>query len=254
MDRRAFLTAVAAAAASCAFGAVEARLLGMHVLPDAAGGAGPGGGFSATGLSLDPVTGGWVVGNDGRATDPQTTYDPSIVFLDAHFRKHGELKLAPLYFQHGSVQGVAALKDGSIWYASPLEGLVRRIDRSGRQLARFSLPWANGVAVSRSGAVWALAKRKVWRMNEPAPRFSVRVGDGLCVAAGALWCADHDALHQYGFDGRLMQRYVLPGVNYAEGVVVRGDEAWVVHNGSFHRSSRKAAIPPRSVIAHYALS
>lgn len=255
------LAALAAtAAASLPLAATPTMTLEtLTPLPEASGGAGLGIGFSATGLALDPLTGGWVVGNDGRAQDPQETHDPSIVFLDAFGALIREVRLAPLYPGHGSVQGVAVdPRDGDIWYAARNNNLIRKIDRvDGAERVRFRWPTPNGLFVDADETLWILTDDAVSHVTQEGAalaRFAIERGDGLIHVGSRLWIANGDRAEAYDdHTGARVTRLRLQGVNYAEGLVVCGDRLWVIHNGAFHRTSHNPATPPYSVLAAYTL-
>ncbi|MBI1250104.1 MAG: hypothetical protein GC189_01360 [Alphaproteobacteria bacterium] len=219
-------------------------------------------GFSATGLALDPVTGGWIVGNDGRAADPQPDHTPSIVFLEpSGARLLREIDLTALYPGHGSVQGVAVdPQDGDLWYAAVNDDLIRKIDRdTGAERARIAWPRPNGLAIATDGTLYVLSRRAVTHITQSGNvlrSFTVAQGDGLTVQPerALIWAADDD--HAVAHDlitGALRARVRLPSINYAEGLVLCGDRLWVIHNGAFHRTSSKPASPPRALLVEFAL-
>ncbi len=128
--------------------ALQASLATVNI-PDASNGD-SGKGFTCTGLSK-AFDGTWWVGNDGRnvLSGGNGLQLPSLVHLSAGFTtKLGEILLTPLFPSIGSIQGVAVdLKDGSIWFASLDEGMVRHVTADGVHINSFSATTPNGLTI-----------------------------------------------------------------------------------------------------------
>lgn len=241
-------------------------------LPDASGNAGPGTAFSATGLSYDWVTGGWVIGNDGRQTiTVPGTQIPSIVFTDSTgATKTDEL----IYAGHLSIQGVVVDKDdGSIWFVElTVPATIRNVDRTtGAQISSFTSASANGIAQRANGNLIVSTQAGVCT---EFTRAGVVVGSGFTMGGNpdgiSVWShpiTGREWLIGYQEGSSLLiwdlnagatilggtVNIPVPGFTQAasEGVYFDGINAWVVHNGSFHSTGTPGADPPISQLRKY---
>lgn len=238
----------------------------VQQLPDASGNAGAGTAFSSTGLAYDWVTGGWVIGNDGRSTDPDASFEPSIVFVSADgATKTSEVVLTSIFTSMRSIQGVwVDPSDGHIWLASLTENLVRKVNRTtGASISSFALTGANGLIGQRDGTLWTHDGTTARHQQQDGTVISsfAASGDQLFYdeAHGWLWTLNGSALRIYdAVSGIALYANLsaLTDMNYGEGVWYRTDTQTltVIHNGSFHSTSGTPASPNRSQLRTYAVA
>jgi hypothetical protein len=115
-------------------------LISAHPLPDIEGGV-AGEGFTGTGLSL-LSDGTWVIGNDGRTSMQDQTYESSVVLLSSDMTRLVANYPASRYVNEAqSVQGVVALPDDTIWFTVKQQQKLVHITREGKWLNTMSLPF-----------------------------------------------------------------------------------------------------------------
>lgn len=232
-------------------------------LPDGSGNNGAGTAFSSTGLAYDWVTGGWVIGNDGRATDPDASYEPSIVFTSADgATKLNEVVLTSIFTSMRSIQGVwVDPSDGHIWLASLNENLVRKVNRTtGAAISSFALTGANGLTGQSDGTLWTLDGTTMRHQQQDGTVISsfAANGDGIFydAARGWLWALNGSAINIYDAVAGVLiysAASALTDMNYGEGLYYNRatKRLTVIHNGSFHSTSTTPASPNRSQLRVY---
>lgn len=193
-------------------------------LPDAPGGA-PGQGFTNTGLSR-LSDGRWVCGNHGTSgvagdTAPRQsgvailTSDMSA--LSVHYAAEDYVAGA------GTVQGVVALPDDSIWFTLKFQNTLVHIASDGALLSTLSLPFApNGIAYN------TLTQRLIVGRDGNTVTI-VDPGDGAVDSTFTLPVSDPD---QFCFDAGRNLLWYSAGVNGADGTVNARD----LTDGSTHQA------------------
>ncbi|MEL7029349.1 MAG: hypothetical protein AAGL49_09050, partial [Pseudomonadota bacterium] len=238
----------------------SATFVGGVKVPDAQGGD-VGEGFTNTGLAR-AADGTWWVGNDGRdkASGGSGLQTASLVRLSADFTtKLDEIDIETLVPATGSIQGVVVDPlDGSLWYVSLAERLVRHVTTAGVLLPADSISFGfdiNGLAIDP-------LKRRLWvhsfggtnvREVDIATKAVVRTMGPFHVQGDQLWyepslqrlwqsCDDAkvrvwDVSEALGSTPRLIATYDTPEADQIEGVFLVGDKMYLCNDAYFHGGS-----------------
>ena len=117
-------------------------------------------GWTCTGLAHDDLTDTFLVGDIGKALPSSEGYASQIVRVSSDFRT--VVETIPLYTTFTSmhdVQGITIDKDGTIWFCSTSENLIRHIDTDGTSLGSFSVSGNQPTGISYSpndDSLWVL--------------------------------------------------------------------------------------------------
>lgn len=109
---------------------------------------GTGHGFTCTGLCHDTETDTYLVGDIGKELPSSAGFASQIVRLSADFTTVvGTIPLAATFPNMTDIQGIAIdTSDGTIWFCSYGENLVRHIAADGTSIGYFSLNKASGIS------------------------------------------------------------------------------------------------------------
>lgn len=109
---------------------------------------GTGHGFTCTGLCHDTATDTYLVGDIGKELPSSSGFASQIVRLSADFTTVvGTIPLAATFPNMTDIQGIAIdTSDGTIWFCSHGENLVRHIAADGTSIGYFSLNKASGIS------------------------------------------------------------------------------------------------------------
>lgn len=109
---------------------------------------GTGHGFTCTGLCHDAETDTYLVGDIGKELPSSTGFASQIVRLSADFTTVvGTIPLAATFPNMTDIQGIAIdTSDGTIWFCSHGENLVRHITANGSSIGSFALNRASGIS------------------------------------------------------------------------------------------------------------
>lgn len=244
-------------------------------VPDGRGGRGVGLGFSLTHLCPDPLTGGLILANDGRATDPSPigSATPSLVFTDiTGATKTGELALSDAR----TVQGICVdpADFNYVWTARATAsggaaGALERVHRTSGAVSESVAGDWNGMAVVTgdplgeqlyfavvpSGNLLRIEFRK---RDGSLIRFAdtgVSGGlDGLWWDAElkVFWAETSASTYAFDIQGERVG-FVSTGsdFNRGEAAVRIGTKMLITHNGSYHASGTPAAVPNLSKVFTY---
>lgn len=116
-------------------------------------------GWTCTGLAYDAETDTFLVGDIGKALPSSTGFASQIVKVSSDFLTvRGTIDLHTAFPNMQDVQGITLDSDGSIWFCSTSENLVRHISASGSSLGSFSVSGSpTGIAYSPvDDSLWVL--------------------------------------------------------------------------------------------------
>ena len=115
-------------------------------------------GWTCTGLAYDPRTNTFLVGDIGKALPSSQGYASQIVRVSYDFTT--VIEKIPLYSSFPSmqdVQGITLDADGTIWFCSTSENLIRHIGMDGESIGSFSVSQPTGIAYSPTDdSLWVL--------------------------------------------------------------------------------------------------
>lgn len=107
-------------------------------------------GWTCTGLAYDSDSNTFLVGDIGKELPSSTGFASQLVRVSADFTE--VVEQIPLYTNFSNmsdVQGVTIdTSDGTIWFCSTFENLVRHIDAEGNSIGSFSVAQPTGIAYS----------------------------------------------------------------------------------------------------------
>lgn len=248
-----------------AFADCTPRLTRRMIIANGAQGQNPSGGFTCTGL-FKLANGNWLVGNDGRTDEADTTFSPSLVELSPNADTIiNELDMSGI-IGNNSVQGVIEANDGSYWLASPNADAIYNVNSStGALITSFAATDANGLAYNSTDNVlyWCSAVSSTVHIYDidtsteiGTLTIALSAPDQLCYKDGVLYCTaglngenGQIVAHDVNYDkfiGRLLN---LPVAQAIEGIYVGDDSITVSNDGGFH----VGAYPPRNFLLEYAV-
>ena len=117
-------------------------------------------GWTCTGLAYDESNNTFLVGDIGKALPSSTGFASKIIRVSADFGT--VVNQIPLYTTFSNMQDVQGItvdtSDGTIWFCSTSENLVRHIDASGNSIGSFSVTGSpTGIAYSPvDDSLWVL--------------------------------------------------------------------------------------------------
>ena len=125
---------------------------------------GTGHGFTCTGLAYDAGNDTFLVGDIGKALPSSPGFASKIIRVSSDFRT--AIEQIDLYTQFPSmadVQGITMDRDGTIWFCSTEERMIRHIDASGNSLGSLSIAdKPTGIAYSpKDDSFWVLTYASV---------------------------------------------------------------------------------------------
>lgn len=126
------------------------------LLPDIHGN---GHGWTCTGLAYDPTTETFLIGDIGKELPSSTGFASQIVRMSTDFEYVvGTIDLAGTFTAMQDVQGITYdTSDGTIWFCSTSENLVRHINPDGTSIDSFSMTSPTGIAYSPANdSLWVL--------------------------------------------------------------------------------------------------
>ena len=238
------------------------KLIRKQFLPNGAQGQNPSGGWTCTGL-FKLANGNWLVGNDGRVNEADTTFEPSIVELSFDGQTIvTEFDMSSIV-GNNSVQGVIEANDGSYWIASPNNNSIHNINSTtGAEISTFAATGANGLAYDsiNNNLLWCSAVSStvhIYSIGTATELSTITTSsspDQLCFNNGALFVTKgangtegdvyiYDVVNDK-FIGRLED---LPACEAIEGIHVDDNSITLANDGGFHAT----AYPARNMLLTY---
>lgn len=177
------------------------------VLPDIHGN---GHGWTCTGLAYDSESNTFLVGDIGKALPSSSGFASQIVRVSFDFST--VLEQIPLYtsFQNMSdVQGIAIdTTDGTIWFCSTSENLIRHIDVEGNSIGSFS------VSGSPTGIAYSPLDDSLWVLTYANSNNIKRMTKTGTIKEQYTF-AYSDTLDQCFLDSSRGYLYITAGANYS---------------------------------------
>lgn len=164
-------------------------------------------GFTCTGLAYDQVNDLFLVGDIGALQPNDATYS-RIIKISTDFRTViDDIELYTMFTGMGAVQGITLDGDGTIWFCSPAEHLIRHIDANGGSIG--SLAFSN----SPTGIVYSPTDDTLWVLTYGNSDNIIHVGkDGTTL--GQYTFSYSEALDQCFLDVARGYMYITAGENY----------------------------------------
>lgn len=211
-------------------------------------------GFTCTGLTYDEQSNTFLVGDIGKLQASGTTAS-QIVRLSADFSTVDEtIDLHSTFTSMQDVQGVTIdTSDGSIWFCSPSEDVIRNIDASGQSIGYIGVNDPTGIA-------YAVDSDSLWVLTYDQNIINI-AKDGTTLATYAF--AYNEALDQCFYDVERGYLYITAGTNYStannvylfdtvtheqsiactvdsysvEGIWIGADKMVIVNDGYYHSAA-----------------
>lgn len=209
-------------------------------------------GFTCTGLCWNENERLFYVGNAGKKQPTDKEFEAGIAILNENFDSIvDEIKCYQNYSQMRDVQGVCIATDGSIWFCSYGENLVRHIDREGNDIGFIEIKAPSGIAFdNRTDTLWILTDRKLYHVDTlgnvlDTIRLSLRGQDQLCidcekdimyVSVGLNYHGDSYIYAVNLSDKIVKPKYILKDSFAIEGIYFRNDTLYVLNDGFYHNA------------------
>lgn len=211
-------------------------------------------GWTCTGLAYDATTDTFLVGDIGKELPSSAGFASQLVRVSHDFGTVEEQ--IPLYTTFTNMQDVQGVtidtSDGTIWFCSPSENLIRHIDTSGSSIGSFSVTQPTGIAYSPADdAFWVLTYessnniKKVTKTGTVTAQYTFAYEDTLdqCFldpARGYLYIvagANYDSRNNvYLFDTNTHQQSIACTVDSysVEGIWIGDTEMIIMNDGYYH--------------------
>ena len=231
---------------------------------------GDGHGWTCTGLAYDDGTDTFLVGDIGKTLPSSAGFASQIVRVTHDFLTAvEEIPLYTSFPNMSDIQGVALdTSDGTIWFCSTSENLIRHIAADGNSIGSFSVTGSpTGIAYSpEDDSFWVLtyaSTNNIKRMsktgtvleqytfayNDTLDQCFLDVGHGLLyITAGANYSSRNNV---YCFNTQTHQQGIACTVDSysVEGIWIGETEMVIVNDGYYH-----SAYDSRNVACIYDLS
>lgn len=210
-------------------------------------------GWTCTGLAYDSSSNTFLVGDIGKALPSSQGFASQIVRVSYDFSTVVEtIPLYTTFTNMQDVQGITLDADGTIWFCSPSENLIRHIDSSGNSISSFSVTQPTGIAYSpNDDSLWVLtygSSNNIKRVNKAGTvqeQYTFNYADTLdqCFldsARGYLYIdagADYSNRNNiYLFDTSTHQQSITCTVDSysVEGIWIGESEMVIVNDGYYH--------------------
>lgn len=214
-------------------------------------------GFTCTGLAYDSATDTFLVGDIGKLLPSSGTIKSQIVRMSSDFTSIEET--IPLYTTFPSMSDVQGItidtSDGSIWFCSPSENLIRHITADGISMGSVAISEPTGIAYSASDdSLWVLNySNKIIHIDKSGASFGSytfaysetldqcfldETNGLLYITAGTNYTGRNNV---YVFDLETHEQSIACTVNSysVEGIWIGSDRMVIVNDGYYH----SAAIP-----------
>lgn len=222
--------------------------------------------FPNTGLSLSR-SGVWAIGNDGRSSEIDTSFQPTIELLDADLNLMRRIEISLLIARPSSLQGVAFSSSGNeIWFAMTAMNAIASLSIDGQLNRVIPLSFfPNGLAYDPAANALVVGKASSERRSNevvwinPADGGELRrlplthTPDHLAIHGGYLWFTfgrNRTAGQIRAVDiatGETAIALSVPAADAIEGVVVSDEYVYLNSDSQFHRgeppTNRIIALP-----------
>lgn len=210
-------------------------------------------GWTCTGLAYDSSSNTFLVGDIGKALPSSQGFASKIIRVSHDFSTVVEqIPLYTTFTNMQDVQGITLDADGTIWFCSTSESLVRHIDISGNSLGSFSVTQPTGICYSpNDDSLWVLTyanSNNIKRMSKTGTtleQYTFGYADTLdqCfldaergylyITAGANYSTRNDI---YLFNTSTHQQSITCTVDSysVEGIWIGQSEMVIVNDGYYH--------------------
>ncbi len=226
-------------------------------------------GWTCTGLAYDETNDVFLVGDIGKAFPSSSGFASQIVMVSPDFLTvEGTIPLYNTFTNMQDIQGITIDSDGSIWFCSTSENLVRHIDSEGNSIGSFSVSGSpTGIAYSSSDdSLWILTyastnniirvsktgtvkERYTFDYSETLDQCFLDYGSGrLYITAGENYTSRNNV---YCFNTSTHEQTVACTVDSysVEGIWIGADRMIIVNDGYYH-----SALTPVNQANIYTLS
>lgn len=212
-------------------------------------------GWACTGLAYDAASNTFLVGDIGKELPSSQGFASKLIRVSADFES--VIEQIPLYTNFSNMQDVQGVtidtSDGTIWFCSTSEKLIRHIDSNGNSLSSFSLPnqptgiayspiddsfWVltyassnNILKVSKTGTV---KERYTFAYSETLDQCFLDSSRGyLYITAGANYTGRNNI---YLFNTQTYEQSITCTVDSysVEGIWIGSDKMIIVNDGYYH--------------------
>lgn len=171
---------------------------------------GNGHGWTCTGLAYDATANTFLVGDIGKALPSSSGFASQIVRVSFDFQTVTET--LPLYTSFPNMQDVQGItidtSDGTIWFCSTSENLIRHIRADGTSIGSFS------VSGSPTGIAYSPLDDSFWVLNYASSNNIKRMSKTGTVLEQYTF-AYSDTLDQCFLDQERGYLYIVAGANYS---------------------------------------
>ena len=220
-------------------------------------------GFTGTGLFWDESNSTFIVGNAGKFKPNDNTFRATIEVVDQNFLTIKQSIPCYLSFKNmRDIQGVTKSTDGSIWFSSYGENMIRHIDIYGNEINSFSIIKPSGIANdTRDKTLWILSNYYLYHCTYDGnilERVKVRIkgqdqlyldenANLLYFSAGTNYGGDNYIYTINLETYEIQPSYVLKDSYAIEGISIVNGVLYVLNDGYYHN----AAISVNQVNIYY---
>lgn len=215
-------------------------------------------GWTCTGLAYDAATDTFLVGDIGKALPSSTGFASQIVRVSTDFLTvEGTIKLYTSFPNMSDVQGITIdTSDGTIWFCSTEESLIRHIRADGTSIGSFStsahptgiaysvlddslwlLTYANSNNILRVSKTGTVLEQYTFSYNETLDQCFLDVGHGyLYITAGANYSSRNNV---YLFNVSTHAQSIACTVDSysVEGIWIGENEMVILNDGYYHSAA-----------------
>lgn len=217
---------------------------------------GTGKAFTCTGLAYDADNDVFLVGDIGKALPSSTGFASQIVKVTTDFLTVvGTIPLYTAFPNMNDVQGITIDADGTIWFCSPAENLIRHISSSGSSIGSFSVSHPTGIVYSSlDDSFWILTtentnnikrvsktgtvlEQYTFSYNETLDQCFLDAEKGyLYMTAGTNYSGRNNV---YLFNAETHQQSITCTVDSysVEGIWIGTDRMVILNDGYYHSAS-----------------
>lgn len=167
-------------------------------------------GWTCTGLVYDVGTDTFLVGDIGKSLPSDSGFESQLVRVSSDFQT--VIETIPLYTKFPNmldVQGITIdSTDGTIWFCSTSENLIRHIDAQGNDINSLSVPG------SPTGISYSPKDDSFWVLTYASTNNIIRLSKTGHVLEQFTF-AYNETLDQCFFDPQSNNLYIVAGTNYA---------------------------------------
>lgn len=212
-------------------------------------------GWTCTGLAYDADSDTFLVGDIGKELPSSSGFASKIIRVSADFST--VVEQIPLYTSFPNMQDVQGIaidtSDGTIWFCSTSENLIRHIDAEGNSLGSFSvsgsptgiayspiddsfwvLTYANSNNINRISKTGTVLEQYTFSYNDTLDQCFLDCGHGyLYIVAGANYSSRNN-VYLFNTDTHAQSVACTVDSYSVEGIWIGSDEMVIVNDGYYH--------------------